>query len=52
MAGDVVDLASLTPALRRDNPQRHIAATAMANVALVTALDIVCAIASGRRRRY
>ena len=50
VAGDALDLASLAPALERGNPQRHVAATAVANVALVTALDVFCAIASGRRR--
>ena len=51
VAGDVLDLASLAPALEHRNPQRHVAATAVANVALITALDIFCAIATGRRRR-
>lgn len=50
VAGDMVDLASLAPALGPDNPQRHVAASAVANVALITALDVVCAMASGRRR--
>ena len=50
VAGDVLDLASLAPALAPENPQRHIATTAVANVAMITALDVVCAIASGRRR--
>lgn len=52
VAGDVLDLASLAPALGPDNPQRHVAATAAANVALITALDVVCAMASGRRRLH
>lgn len=51
VAGDVLDLASLAPALDRRNPQRHIAATAAANVAAITAIDLFCAWASGRRRR-
>ena len=51
VAGDVLDLASLAPALDRRNPRRHIAATAAANVAAITALDVYCALASGRRRR-
>jgi hypothetical protein len=49
VAGDVLDLASLAPALDRHNPQRHIAATAAANVALITAIDAAAAMASGRR---
>ena len=52
VAGDVLDLASLAPALGPDNPRRHVAAGAVANVALITALDIVCAMASGRRPRH
>ena len=49
VAGDVLDLASLAPALGPDNPQRHVAATAAANVALITAIDAAAAMASGRR---
>ncbi|HET7410528.1 MAG TPA: hypothetical protein VFJ13_10035 [Paracoccaceae bacterium] len=52
VAGDVLDLASLAPALSADNPQRNMAATAVANVAMITALDVVCAVASGRRRLH
>lgn len=52
VAGDVLDLASLAPALSADNPRRHVAATAVANVALITALDVVCAMASGRNRAH
>ena len=51
VGGDLLDLASLAPALDRGNPQRHMAATAAANVALITALDVFCAVASGRRGR-
>ena len=51
VAGDVLDLASLAPALDRRNPQRHIAATAAANVAAITALDLFCAMAGARRGR-
>ena len=49
VAGDVLDLASLAPALGARNPQRHVAATAAANVALITAVDVIAAMASGRR---
>jgi hypothetical protein len=51
VAGDVLDLASLAPALGPDNPQRHVAATAAANVALITAIDTAAALASSRRYR-
>lgn len=51
VAGDALDLASLSPALSRNNPQRGWAASAFANVALITALDIVCAVGLTRRRR-
>lgn len=50
VAGDALDLASLAPALERSNPQRAVAAGAVANVALITALDIFCAAALSRRR--
>ncbi|HEV7417379.1 MAG TPA: catalase family protein [Tianweitania sediminis] len=50
VAGDALDLASLAPALERDNPQRPIAAGAFANVALISALDIFCAAALSKRR--
>lgn len=50
VAGDALDLASLSPALGRHNPQRRRATSAFANVALVTALDIVCAVGLSRRR--
>lgn len=43
VAGDVLDLATLLPTLRRSNPQRGAAAFATANVAAVTALDVICA---------
>lgn len=49
VAGDMLDLASLAPALGPDNPQRHIAASAAANVALITAVDAAAAMASARR---
>jgi len=40
IAGDALDLATLSTALRRDNPNRGAAAVAMALVAGVTLLDI------------
>jgi hypothetical protein len=49
VAGDVLDLASLAPALGPDNPQRHVAVSAAANVALITAIDAAAAMASSRR---
>ena len=50
VAGDALDLASLAPALDRDNPERSVAAGAFANVALITALDIFCAAALSKRK--
>jgi hypothetical protein len=50
VAGDMLDLASLVPALDHENPKRTIAAGAFANVALITALDIFCAAALTNRR--
>lgn len=41
IAGDVMDLATLAPALREDNPKRENAMIAVAAVGLVTVLDIV-----------
>ena len=49
VAGDLLDLASLAPALSRDNPQREKAAMAFGNVALVTALDVACGLMLGTR---
>ena len=49
VAGDVLDLASLAPALGSDNPRRPMAAAAAGNVALIAALDVAAAMASGRR---
>jgi hypothetical protein len=42
VAGDALDVATLMPALDRDNPQRGNAALALAAVAGATALDIYC----------
>ncbi|GIK99883.1 MAG: hypothetical protein BroJett029_40920 [Alphaproteobacteria bacterium] len=51
VAGDALDLASLAPALHRDNPERHNAGLALGAVAAVTLLDICCArqLAGGHR---
>lgn len=43
VAGDFLDLATLAPGLRSDNPNRKNVVTAMAAVAGVTVLDILCA---------
>lgn len=43
VAGDVLDLATLAPALDEDNRQQENAVLAAASVAGVTALDIYCA---------
>ena len=47
VAGDVIDLATLAPTLDSDNPRRAMAATAFANVAAVTAVDVACAVGLG-----
>lgn len=54
VAGDVLDLAALAPALSRDNPHRVAAHVALALVLGVTALDILCAstLISDDRRRH
>ena len=41
IGGDALDLATLAPALHRDNPKRHNAAIATALVAGITLLDIL-----------
>jgi len=62
VAGDALDLGTLTSAYRDENPQRENVGMALLNVAGVTALDVYCAQllssrqrsqgrASGRRRR-
>ena len=43
VAGDGLDLATLAPALSDDNPQRGAAGVAMAAVAGVALLDVLCA---------
>ena len=47
VAGDALDLATLGMGLRGDNPQRGEVGIALAMVAGVTALDVVCAQALG-----
>lgn len=51
IAGDALDLASLTAALHPDNPERGRAAMALGAVAAVTLLDICCAQQLGGNRR-
>jgi hypothetical protein len=43
VAGDALDLATLASGLRHDNPRRENVTTALAAVAGVTALDLLCA---------
>ena len=43
VAGDVADMATLAPALRRDNPQRGWAIAALAAVLGIFALDVIYA---------
>jgi hypothetical protein len=43
VGGDALDITSLLPALSDDNPQKHNVGLAIAAVAGVTVLDIVCA---------
>lgn len=53
VGGDVFDLGTLALGLRRDNPQRGNVGMAVAAVAGVTALDIICAQRlSGERERF
>jgi hypothetical protein len=55
VGGDALDISSLLPGLRDDNPQKQNVGLALAAVAGVTVLDIVCAQAlssnSGHSRR-
>jgi hypothetical protein len=51
VAGDALDLATLAPALDEENPQRHNVMLAVAAVAGVTLLDIVCASALSSRAK-
>ena len=52
VAGDALDIATLAPGLDDDNPQRANVGLALAAVAGVTALDLICAqaLTSGRSR--
>jgi hypothetical protein len=43
VGGDALDLAALAPGLTRDNPRRAEVGLAIAAVAGVTALDVICA---------
>jgi hypothetical protein len=51
VAGDAVDLATLAPGLRADNPSHRNVIAAVAAVAGVTMLDAVCAQRLSRQRR-
>jgi hypothetical protein len=51
VAGDAVDLATLAPGLRTDNPRQRSVTVAVAAVAGVTMLDAVCAQRLSRQRR-
>ena len=53
IAGDMLDIAVLAPALASVNPQRGAARVALARVVGITALDILCtsALVGGERRR-
>lgn len=51
VGGDVMDLAALRSALRRDNPQRMVAAAVAATVAGIAVIDILMAIEATRDRR-
>lgn len=52
VAGDLLDLATLAPAVARDNPQRNAARAALGAVGLITAVDVLTAAElSGRRER-
>lgn len=43
VVGDAADAVALAPALRRSNPQRHVALAALGVVAVVTVIDVLCA---------
>jgi hypothetical protein len=51
VAGDLLDIATLAPALHWSNPKRNNAKAAMAVVVGVTAIDVISAIALGARHR-
>ncbi len=52
IAGDGLDLATVAPALRRDNPQRKNARFALASLVFITALDVIAtnAVLAAHRR--
>lgn len=52
VAGDLVDIATLVPALSRRNPHQRGGQGAMAFVALATALDLYVAMQGDRRRLF
>lgn len=49
VAGDVMDVWTLAPALSRDNPRRKAAFAALGIVAAVTVIDVLCARALDER---
>jgi len=49
VAGDMLDIATLLPALNRSNPHRQAALEAFAFVAMATAADLYCAMQDGRK---
>lgn len=51
VAGDLLDLATLVPALDEDNPRRTDVRMAVAAVAAIGALDVLCAQALQARER-
>ena len=51
VAGDALDLATLAPGLRADNPRQRNVIVAVAAVAGVTMLDVICAQRLSRQRR-
>jgi hypothetical protein len=48
VAGDVLDLATMAPALKASNPYRNPAKGAFGFLAVATAIDLAVAIAGGR----
>jgi hypothetical protein len=44
LAGDALDIATLSTGLKEDNPKRENVGIALAAVAGVTALDLVCSV--------
>lgn len=52
VAGDALDLATLVPALDEDNPDRDRVKLALAAVAAITVVDLICTQALQARARY